>query len=374
MCKIICGGMWEKNIFKYQFEFLTDAYIGGSNTREEANFRPLSFIGILRYWFRVFSATLTNNVEEIFEKESELFGNQVKASRIRLKIKSFNREIVKHHKVYPSNIAYLGYGNISYDKSAKKFTPSRPFIPAGSKYKIEFLVPESLKDKLESLLYLVSKFGALGGRNRRGFGNFILIPLYDSEYKNWEYFDVDEIRTAFKNFENLLNYTKKRKVVTLKVYEYGKGHNPVDLLNDFGEKYKHFRNRRNPDYQSFKKFLLGNLKKDECVVYQRVNFGLPINIMYRSLNGKKGSINLFSGRNSLRRASPLMLKVVKENKNTYSLLLILNLSKFRPSNAEILAVSGKKRRCVNPGISPLDFIENEFIKSYLGIKEPLLVF
>ncbi len=322
---------------EFEFEFITPAFIGGAFNQEKEylELRPASLIGSLRYWFRNLLGTITDNVNAIYKLEEELFGSQQKAGAVKVKVKPQGdlQNYIKNQ--LPSGVSYIAYG-----------LQGRPYLDIGSKFQITFLVPKKYKDLFVSFLYLYNFLGSLGGRSRRGWGNFILKPISElkEDFKNldWEVFSKELLGEIYRGFTNkakefletleeneeTINFNPLWKFEIFEPYkEEFKKENSIFLLRTLSYSYGNYRrNHRNPDYGNFKNFLNYRDKyKHQCIVYNRIWFGLPINVRYKT--GEKGFINLFLEEKPTRLASPVIFRCVKgEVINYFRPLIIIKKS------------------------------------------------
>ncbi len=333
---------------EYELEFITPAFIGGANP-QEAELRPASIVGMLRWWFRVLVGAWVNNTEELFKLESELFGSQERAGKVWVRVKGLHKFTIEGCEEWDvgrpdrgrpgkdSGKAYLGYGNILFinlqrqenlkrypflqtclNKGKNKGTFTvRSYIPTNSSFGVSVLVPEDKVDFIESLLFIVSQLGTIGSRSRRGWGSFILKPKYKSGYEIWDRFSPEELKKAIAKLSKEKN--------SLEIYIYGSYSDPMSALEDIGMQFRAFRSRRNPDYTLLKDFLSkpsdSNKEKLKRVGVLRTYFGLPINFRFSSLEGKQISITAKVGKDDTRLASPVRFKVIP-NKNSFSVLII----------------------------------------------------
>jgi len=58
----------------FELEFITPAFIGGAN--QQAELRPASFVGLLRWWWRALKGEC--NIENLRAEEVEIFGGIAK--------------------------------------------------------------------------------------------------------------------------------------------------------------------------------------------------------------------------------------------------------------------------------------------------------
>jgi len=356
---------YEKLTFK--LEFITPAFIGGAFPDQEAELRPASFIGILRWWFRNLALTVTDDIEAIAYLESELFGNQKRAGKVwikaelkrKLKIEQLKKEfcyfdyfttnykINSKERFYP--FVYVGYGPLN-----TRVEKIRPFFWVGEKFDITFYVARKYKPLLESLLFLVSHLGAIGSRNRRGWGSFILKPLegnFSDNFSNkdsWIFFNKGKLDIGREHFRSSLekllskrNNKNSSGLLDIQVlptkFKSDKWH---QILKDFAEVYRNYR--RSLDYQVLKDFIIEfcEHKKTICRYYRRFYFGLPIsNICYNSIireyKIKNKSRVFIKDKNNQRRASPLLFKVVKTSDDSYQGIVIFWKGTFLPSYKQL---------------------------------------
>ena len=410
--------LYEK--LKYELELITPAFIGGAFPKEQAELRPASFIGVLRWWFRNLALTITDDIEVIYTLESELFGNTQRAGKVWVKfetIKNQDYEIFKqiYKNIDVSNLSYLGYGNFTYvncskQDSTKKYSNIclehsyfkgninvKAFIPAGTKVNLTLLVPKKHKNLLENFLFLVSQLGALGGRNRRGWGNFYLNP----SNRKKEFWKPDQVKEAYENFVGeLCRFIPRGNAgQVIRVYENNYNEpNPLEVLNRIGKYYKYVRNRYDCngskgknfqwekqycDYSQVKDFLQRK-HRFPTVIYNRAWFGLPIIVRYRSLKGKTATINVFQKNIQERLASPVIFRIFRNTKDEFGVLFIVFYRSefYREAGKFYKWFLGKERevRVSAKGLKPKpvvmnksfeDFIE-EFLRNLNVSTDPIL--
>ncbi len=386
---------------EYELEFITPAFIGGAFPEEQAELRPSSFIGILRWWFRNLAATITSDIDAIYTIERELFGNTKQAGKVWVKFEELKRfeyqPLSKSKEGVDFNLAYLGYGVFNYINCAKEkyqlkypqvcgvlpelegFMNTKAFIPIRETIKVEVLTPKKFLDLIRALFNTVALLGSIGGRNRRGWGSFHLHPEGEKIYWNAE--SLIEAINLFKNEFLKLTEIEEKPFQTITVYikELQK-ENALDALKKLGGDYRSFRSRLQPDYSQAKNFLK-KTHRFKTVIYNRAWFGLPIKIQYSSLSGKGATINLFEGKENRRLASPLIFKVVKSENGKYDIVLILmNRPKFIGQNGRFYAwnfgqarkvlIKADKDRTIKPNFVVMrksfsDFIVENFLKTHL---------
>jgi len=366
---------------EFELEFITPAFIGGAFNEEEVELRPASLIGSLRYWFRNLLGTITDDVDAIYKLEEELFGSQQKAGAVKVKVSAIAFKIKKDFNHLEEKeleaLSYIGFGNILKKKGNYII---RPYLDIGSKFQITFLVPKKYEDLFVSFLYLYNFLGSLGGRSRRGWGNFILKPIsgLKEEFRNlnWEDFDIDSIKWVYKSLKAYSGIKSVNNKILWKIDIFEPNeerflNNSVEsILVELSKTYKRFRFKRPPDYDEFYELLneidkaLENTLKNRLdnskikkqlevalrnlgnIIYNRIWFGLPINnISYKDLKYVKGNIVIDAGR----LASPVIFRLVPAKGNTYKLLILVKYYQFwtkiiKKRNGQFLKI--KKRHYV----------------------------
>jgi CRISPR-associated protein Cmr1 len=204
---------------EYQVSFATPAFLG--NADQNGQWRTPPFKALLRQWWRVAYAAeqrFTVKVTEIRREEGLLFGNawlshqegnrdvadhRKSLVRIRLdrwdegKLKSWQPlATVGHPEVrFPvGSDLYLGYGPVTLPRgSDQPKLKSNAAIQVGESAKLSIAIPSTHQDagirqlletnapRIERALWLMDRYGTLGGRSRNGWGSFALRPLLQAE-------------------------------------------------------------------------------------------------------------------------------------------------------------------------------------------------
>jgi CRISPR type III-B/RAMP module RAMP protein Cmr1 len=83
----------------FELEFITPAFIGGAN--QQAELRPASFVGLLRWWWRALKGEC--NIEKLREEEIKIFGGDGKmASPVYLRVEgdvSKGSDLINEYKL-----------------------------------------------------------------------------------------------------------------------------------------------------------------------------------------------------------------------------------------------------------------------------------
>jgi CRISPR-associated protein Cmr1 len=271
-------------------KIVTPLFMGGAN--QQAELRTQSINGILRWWFRIAGGSI-NDEKRIFGWAGET-SNQ---GLVRIFIKEPFFEQQKFSPGQPG-YNYLGFSL----KLTKRYA-----VPENKTFdlKISFHPKANEEDikKFFCALWLTFNLGNFGSRARRGFGSIKIKKIQKDEQDitnncfelnfvpsgdlgNW-------IRQNLDKIKGFLTYEPREKIPHLfsnfEIYIFKSDNSWQNLLNEAGEKYKDFRQSKRLD--------------------DRIVFGLPII-----------TVGKYKG---LRRASPLIFKILETDRNNYTLLIII---------------------------------------------------
>lgn len=324
----------------FELEFITPAFIGGAN--QQAELRPASFVGLLRWWWRALKGEC--NIENLRAEEVEIFGGiarnpkkeEIKkmASPVYLRIEGDVRkgedlikecglslifDEKKHAFVGPHiGVGYLYYFMLPKKKRNGQEEKGREFIKPGSRLELTLIgKDEFLKHYIASLWALVF-LGGVGARSRRGGGNLTVIDYNPKDlgisFIPTGYFDewlvenlkrakdlVGSSKTPCNEYSNLKNVK-----LVLSPREFN---NWIEALNDIGNRFMNFR------------------VKNRQKVFDTAVFGLPV----RHSNGKF----VEAERSIRRRSSPVVIKVVKTPKGKYLWMVSWLWGKFLPDGVKL---------------------------------------
>jgi CRISPR-associated protein Cmr1 len=315
----------------FDLEFITPAFIGGAN--QQAELRPASFVGLLRWWWRALKGEC--NIENLREEEVKIFGGIAKnlrkeeikmASPVYLRVEgdvSKGEDLINEYRLswnFDKNrraligphagVGYLYYSMVALNK--------REFIKAGLKLKLTLIgKDEFLKHYIASLWALVF-LGGVGARSRRGGGNLTVIDYNPKDlgisFIPTGYFDewlvenlkrakdlVGSSKTPCDEYSNLKNVK-----LVLSPREFNTW---FEALNDIGNRFMNFR------------------VKNRQRVFDTAVFGLPV----RHSNGQ----SVRAEDDITRRSSPVVIKVVKTPKGKYLWIVLWLWGKFLPNGVKL---------------------------------------
>lgn len=178
-------------IYSYQLRFQTPAFLG--NVQQQAQWRTPPIKALLRQWWRVAVAQeVRYDVQRLRQRENALFGTAADdggdshQSRIRIRLSHWNDGQLKdwsgcgtvRHPEVPSPVGadlYLGFGPLQYDKTSRSTAlKAQAAIQAGDAATLRLAMPQEYAPDILRALWLIDRYGTLGGRSRNGWGSLSL--------------------------------------------------------------------------------------------------------------------------------------------------------------------------------------------------------
>ncbi len=344
----------------FELEFITPAFIGGAN--QQAELRPASFVGLLRWWWRALKGEC--KIEKLREEEVKIFGGIAKnprkeeirmASPVYLRIEgdvSKHKDLIKKcgldlifdekKRAFVGShigVGYLYYFIVPKKKRNGQEEKGREFIEPGSKLKLILIgKDEVLKHYIASLWALVF-LGGVGARSRRGGGNLAVVGYEPKDLEKISFTPTGDFCEWFvknlKEAKHLVGSSKgscdkysnlSNVKLVLSKTEFNTW---FEALNDIGKEFMRFRS------------------ENKQSVFDTAVFGLPV----MHSNGKF----VEAERGIRRRSSPVIIKVVKTPEDKYKWMVLRLRGKFLPDGAKLRF--GEK---TGEPSSDLDLIEEFF--------------
>ncbi len=186
----------------YTLSFNTPAFLG--NAEQNAQWRTPPIKALLRQWWRVAYAAdqgFNVNVAAMRHEEGLLFGNawlndEFCKSRVRMRLGRWDKPkignlgnigMVCHPEVNRTTLPNCPNGGVGKMVDSGQYLGYGPFqkanaaIQAGESATLSLAVPEADAPLIKRALWLMNRFGTLGGRSRNGWGSFSLRPLPPGE-------------------------------------------------------------------------------------------------------------------------------------------------------------------------------------------------
>jgi CRISPR-associated protein Cmr1 len=156
-------------------ELITPAYVGGADLARADGLRPPSIKAQLRFWWRTLHPDLAP--ADLFAAESRIFGDTEFGQGLRVIPRT---SVVGRTECPPaygpqggSTLFYMAYGT-----QGGRGEPPRHRTAAGTRCTIDLAVPARCTaaetDEVQTALWLLTTFGGVGTRARRGFGSLSL--------------------------------------------------------------------------------------------------------------------------------------------------------------------------------------------------------
>lgn len=325
-------------VVRITLETVTPLFAGGADPRGEPELRAASVRGILRFWWRALVAGVIGDedLDALRKKETDVFGEAEVGSPVIIRLSGQPRPQRFQPNQNQRGVSYLLWSMLRTNRqclpSATSFTlnvQTRPGTNSGS---------EAFNGALASL-WLLTRLGGLGSRSRRGGGSVQItstqtdlptgMPDLRLRAQTPQQFR-DELVNGLKQLQALVKANVATPTLPSANPDFDVLHPNCcrivvlnrqwstweQALDEVGQKFQIFRSRRPPDYQNVKDVLSGNTNSLSTV--QRAAFGLPIVFYYRSLGGQQGTLE---GRTHERRASPLLIRVVRLTNGAHTVVM-----------------------------------------------------
>lgn len=163
---------------EFEVEVVTPMFLGGANVND-AELRSPSLKGALRFWWRATCGK--QNIGELKERESEIFGDTSTKSILALRIEQKGKILINKELAYRGDtfrvhgrpvhiLDYLAYGTHKYEKGiGNRYV--KDHISPGNRFIIKIAFQKKYeKDVLNALAWMVH-YGGMGARSRNGFGS-----------------------------------------------------------------------------------------------------------------------------------------------------------------------------------------------------------
>jgi Uncharacterized protein predicted to be involved in DNA repair (RAMP superfamily) len=331
----------------FELEFITPAFIGGAN--QQAELRPASFVGLLRWWWRALKGEC--KIEKLREEEVKIFGGIAKNPRkeeIRMASPVYLRVEGSIKKGSDLTSECRLNAGVRYLYHFVTVRGKREFIEPGSKLKLTLIgKDEVLKHYIASLWALVF-LGGVGARSRRGGGNLAVVGYEPKDLVEDLEISFTPTGDLYKWFEKNLKRAKElvgSPKTPCDKYgececEYSTLPDPasgdikleisktkfntwVEALNDIGKEFMKFRKMKNERKNK-------QSKQNEERVLKIAVFGLPLRY------GKGKAVEVENTKEDIkRRSSPVIIKVVKNSEGKYQWMVLGLEGKFLPHGAKL---------------------------------------
>jgi CRISPR-associated protein Cmr6 len=219
--------------FSTTLELVTPAFLAGANQQaEDCDLRPATLRGHLRWWWRTMHAG-NLDVQTLRKLEAAIWGNTKSGGAVRIVVTSHSapRPLLFDHRVIADRndlplppdrkttrgLAYFSYGMNDAGRQRYFLAPlhswnlrivARPLnLPDGDR-----LTAEDVLSHAKKALWLLSSYGGVGAKSRKGFGGLALSaelsqfasdPLVTSATQQWVM--APDIETSTSNYWQVLD-------------------------------------------------------------------------------------------------------------------------------------------------------------------------
>jgi CRISPR-associated protein Cmr1 len=309
----------------FDLEFITPAFIGGAN--HQAELRPASFVGLLRWWWRALKGEC--KIEKLREEEVKIFGGIAKnlrkeeirmASPVYLRVEG---NIRKGSDL--TNECRLNTG-IGYLYHFVTVRGKREFIEPGSRIELTLIGKDEVLNHYIASLWALVFLGGVGARSRRGGGNLTVIDYNPKDLEKISFTPTGDFCEWFvknlKEAKHLVGSSKgscdkysnlSNVKLVLSKTEFNTWY---EALNDIGKEFMRFR------------------RENKQSVFDTAVFGFSF------IRGKGPFVELEekikkSEEKIKRRSSPVIIKVVKTPEDKYKWMVLRLRGKFLPDGAKL---------------------------------------
>jgi len=345
----------------FRLRTVTPLFMSGAD-QNEAELRPPSIKGTLRFWYRAMVG------EEGLQKEKEIFGSTETGQGSFLIRIAKPPSIKNDRKEVGQGIGYMGYGPVG--RNLRKVVFQRSYIDANESFEVLIALRNSAyKEDILKSFWLLVNFGGLGARSRRGFGS-IQVEEVSGDTQGISFIgDVktasdqaiylnnglkvifDEIKPSAQPIPKYSAFSRETKIW---VYEINKTGWQSSMEN-VGQKFQRYRSNRVSsgqnmpfpnDYKTVHDYM------DEGTISrcpERAIFGLPHNYFSsrRRRNKEKIFQSSFTGERHERRASPLIFHFFELKEGMVGTIITYLKSAFLCGNEQIKAVNIRKKNRIN---------------------------
>ncbi|MEF3193264.1 MAG: hypothetical protein K6346_03470 [Halothiobacillaceae bacterium] len=186
---------------QFTLRFNTPAFLG--NAEQSGQWRTPPIKALLRQWWRVayaadhggFNGNTAALVEAMRREEGLIFGvasdndHGCRKSQVRIRLDRWYEGNMRQWQPLPTvshpevrfpvgSDLYLGYGPLTLARGARQPSlKANAAIQASESATFSIAFPEEHAQRIERALWLMDRYGTLGGRSRNGWGSLALLPI-----------------------------------------------------------------------------------------------------------------------------------------------------------------------------------------------------
>ncbi|MBF2052770.1 MAG: type III-B CRISPR module RAMP protein Cmr6 [Candidatus Sericytochromatia bacterium] len=178
--------------FSATLELTSPAFLAGAmQDGSDCDLRPATLRGMLRWWWRTLHSGYLSS-KELYKLESKIFGSAAEGGALQIRVERLNTpEIYAYDKFSlvnglenpgPKTTHGLWYHSFGMDEKAGR----RYFVAPRAKWTVSLLArqtgsiaAEDVLDQAKSALQLLCYHGAVGAKQKKGWGSFADLPGFD---------------------------------------------------------------------------------------------------------------------------------------------------------------------------------------------------
>lgn len=334
------------------FRVVSPAFMGAADP-QNAELRPASIRGLLRYWWR--ATQPPQNPDALLKKENDLFGStETGQSKFLLRVTEARVNPLSTGKQVGNGVGYLGYGIAGYDRNSKSVKTTRNAVDAGSQFALQFLFKKDTaerKHELLNALWALTHLGGMGSRSRRGFGSAVVTEVEGADFPTLPRSPYDLAQRIEEKFKELgirehtalPDYTALSGRTVIRVWPLSTD-SWEDALQKVGDRLNAYRSwRQDQKFPDDHDLIWDYAHKGESPgrAPRRAAFGLPHNYFFTST---RTTVNV-SGPNNKhdRRASPLLIHLHPLQSRKLVAVLSLIPARFLPDGEMVRVGPAKKK-------------------------------
>lgn len=341
----------------FHCKLLTPLFLTGAE-KNVPEIRPSSIKGALRWWWRAMNANLP--LEELAKAEAALFGSVDKKSPLVVRTSHPPiQNLYQETKTAEESIAKQGndVGRYLFFSQRMGDNLHNRAFPIGQTFDVIFSAPDEITlKKAVSAFWLLTHFGGLGTRSRRGGGNFEIVKTSDSA----GLLSIMDLAFGGQAEQPLATYLKENfEVVKAFLQEKGESAGHHEYSNLMGAEVLWAQNGGDlfSIGKELKDFRFEHAGKSNLVA--KAAFGLPLSSKNPQVKNSDEWEVIVDGSDSDRRASPVILREIKYLGKKYALILFLE---GKPLNTTVSLRKTTERKA--KGTAESYPVDNVLVKAF----------
>lgn len=382
--------------------------------------RPQTIKGLLRFWWRVFQPF---SGQELFEKESGIFGSSDEkygSSKFFINVyyPDQNQLILEKKSRWPdqwgNGIKYILFSLYERKKCKNEIYLTRPIIKPGFEFVVKLLTSEDIIPQILTSFWLLSVFGGIGSRSRRGAGAFKIedikinepgknhvtedffnkkgIPLFNQKEENFRvYLEKMIIEYIMKTLWGIRRDKPGYSSYSIKggsdiiLFEAKNGGDALSILNELGLKIQEIRKIKpfveaKTLHDNLNQYIKTSSISPPSIIFKKPASGLPIIYRFKedfgNIKGNNLSLTYEVKGGYLdndgtikvgadRRASPLFISIT-EYKGRFYLVFLFLPAPFLPPGEKLLFLAKKEKSDIQEATFLADYKEDEFVRHIIS--------